>query len=259
MTLPTARNCNVRSIRENVMTIVRDLGKVKGCKVVRHVACVLSGDRRTQSLFCRDSPRKVTDTTQPFLPEAVRKRPQDSAGHHAVVHPISPSAGCDGGLPSGGHLFPPAGHLLELHQSNLQYITLSVHYTGLKNKCAYYATHKANVKNNEKSLREGEAGHARLTQPEQFPTGVNALGDMRFKLWDAKHPGTPRIHDSDLQRFRAGFNWEYYAGSRRGLNVKLPAVHFKYPGISVGVLSADPLRGAFKYPNVTQFGPPNDH
>lgn len=63
---------------------------------------------------------QVTDKTPPvFLPEAVRKRPQDSAGHHAVVHPISPSAGRDGGLPSGGHLFPPAGHLLELHQSNV--------------------------------------------------------------------------------------------------------------------------------------------
>lgn len=62
---------------------------------------------------------QVTDKTQVFLPEAVRKRPQDSAGHHAVVHPISPSACRDGGLPSGGHLFPPAGHLLELHQSNV--------------------------------------------------------------------------------------------------------------------------------------------
>lgn len=62
---------------------------------------------------------QVTDATHVFLLEAVRKRPQDSAGHHAVVHPISPSAGRDGGLPSGGHLFPPAGHLLELHQSNV--------------------------------------------------------------------------------------------------------------------------------------------
>lgn len=62
---------------------------------------------------------QVTDRTYLFLLEAVRKRPQDSARHHAVVHPISPAAGRDGGLPSGGHLFPPAGHLLELHQSNV--------------------------------------------------------------------------------------------------------------------------------------------
>lgn len=62
---------------------------------------------------------QVTDRTSLFLLEAVRKRPQDSARHHAVVHPISPAAGRDGGLPSGGHLFPPAGHLLELHQSNV--------------------------------------------------------------------------------------------------------------------------------------------
>jgi len=61
----------------------------------------------------------VTDRTYLFLLEVVRKRPQDSARHHAVVHPISPAAGRDGGLPSGGHLFPPAGHLLELHQSNV--------------------------------------------------------------------------------------------------------------------------------------------
>ncbi|KYM83038.1 hypothetical protein ALC53_06303, partial [Atta colombica] len=67
---------------------------------------------------------QVTDRTYLFLLEAVRKRPQDSARHHAVVHPISPAAGRDGGLPSGGHLFPPAGHLLELHQSNV-----STHYT----------------------------------------------------------------------------------------------------------------------------------
>ncbi|EGI66150.1 hypothetical protein G5I_05268 [Acromyrmex echinatior] len=72
----------------------------------------------------------VTDRTYLFLLEAVRKRPQDSARHHAVVHPISPAAGRDGGLPSGGHLFPPAGHLLELHQSNVHSYTLyesSVH------------------------------------------------------------------------------------------------------------------------------------
>lgn len=62
---------------------------------------------------------QVTDRTHIFLLEAVRKRPQDSARHHAVVHPLSPSVGRDGGLPSGGHLFPPAGHLLELHQSNV--------------------------------------------------------------------------------------------------------------------------------------------
>jgi len=62
---------------------------------------------------------QVTDRTQIFLLEAVRKRPQDSARRHAVVHPISPAVGRDGGLPSGGHLFPPAGHLLELHQSNV--------------------------------------------------------------------------------------------------------------------------------------------
>lgn len=62
---------------------------------------------------------QVADRTYLFLVEAVRKRPQDSARHHAVVHPISPAAGRDGGLPSGGHLFPPAGHLLELHQSNV--------------------------------------------------------------------------------------------------------------------------------------------
>ena len=69
---------------------------------------------------------QVTDRTYLFLLEAVRKRPQDSARHHAVVHPISPAAGRDGGLPSGGHLFPPAGHLLELHQSNVsQHCTFS--------------------------------------------------------------------------------------------------------------------------------------
>lgn len=62
---------------------------------------------------------QVTDRTHIFLLEVVRKRPQDSARHHAVVHPLSPSVGRDGGLPSGGHLFPPAGHLLELHQSNV--------------------------------------------------------------------------------------------------------------------------------------------
>lgn len=62
---------------------------------------------------------QVADRTYFFLVEAVRKRPQDSARHHAVVHPLSPAAGRDGGLPSGGHLFPPAGHLLELHQSNV--------------------------------------------------------------------------------------------------------------------------------------------
>lgn len=62
---------------------------------------------------------QVTDTTHVFLVEAVRKRPQDSARRHAMVHSISPAAGRDGGLPSGGHLFPPAGHLLELHQSNV--------------------------------------------------------------------------------------------------------------------------------------------
>lgn len=62
---------------------------------------------------------QVADRTHLFLVEAVRKRPQDSARHHAVVHPLSPAAGRDGGLPSGGHLFPPAGHLLELHQSNV--------------------------------------------------------------------------------------------------------------------------------------------
>lgn len=56
-----------------------------------------------------------------FLVEAVHKRPQDSARRHAVVHPISPSVGRDGGLPSGGHLFPSAGHLLELHQSNVSH------------------------------------------------------------------------------------------------------------------------------------------
>lgn len=68
----------------------------------------------------------MTDRTYLFLLEAVRKRPQDSARHHAVVHPISPAAGRDGGLPSGGHLFPPAGHLLELHQSNVsQYRALA--------------------------------------------------------------------------------------------------------------------------------------
>ncbi|KAL2714093.1 putative salivary secreted peptide, partial [Vespula squamosa] len=61
---------------------------------------------------------KVTDRTHIFFLEAVRKRSQDSARHHALVHPISPAVGCDGGLPSGGHLFPLAGHLLELHQSN---------------------------------------------------------------------------------------------------------------------------------------------
>lgn len=66
---------------------------------------------------------QVTDKTQIFLQEVVRKRPQDSAGHHAVVHPISPSVSRDGGLPSGGHLFPPAGHLLELHQSNVSHST----------------------------------------------------------------------------------------------------------------------------------------
>lgn len=64
---------------------------------------------------------QVTDRTHIFLLEAVRKRPQDSARHHALVHPISPSVGRDGGLPSGGHLFPPAGHLLELHQSNVSH------------------------------------------------------------------------------------------------------------------------------------------
>lgn len=62
---------------------------------------------------------QVTDRTYLFHLEALHKRPQDSARHHAVVHPISPAAGRDGGLPSGGHLFPPAGHLLELHQSNV--------------------------------------------------------------------------------------------------------------------------------------------
>ncbi|KYM97435.1 hypothetical protein ALC62_11727, partial [Cyphomyrmex costatus] len=70
------------------------------------------------------------DRTYLFLLEAVRKRPQDSARHHAVVHPVSPAVGRDGGLPSGGHLFPPAGHLLELHQSNVHAYTLyesSVH------------------------------------------------------------------------------------------------------------------------------------
>ncbi|KAF7391186.1 hypothetical protein HZH66_009666 [Vespula vulgaris] len=61
---------------------------------------------------------KVTDRTHIFFLEAVRKRSQDSARHDALVHPISPAVGCDGGLPSGGHLFPLAGHLLELHQSN---------------------------------------------------------------------------------------------------------------------------------------------
>nr|KAF7417054.1 hypothetical protein H0235_011585 [Vespula pensylvanica] len=60
----------------------------------------------------------VTDRTHIFFLEAVRKRSQDSARHDALVHPISPAVGCDGGLPSGGHLFPLAGHLLELHQSN---------------------------------------------------------------------------------------------------------------------------------------------
>ncbi|KOX73823.1 hypothetical protein WN51_13901, partial [Melipona quadrifasciata] len=64
------------------------------------------------------SARKVTDTTQGFSLEVVRKRPQDSAGHHALVHPISSSVSCDGGVPSGSHLYPHAGHLLELHQSN---------------------------------------------------------------------------------------------------------------------------------------------
>lgn len=59
--------------------------------------------------------------THSFLLEVVHKRPQDSAGHHALVHPISSSVSCDGGLPSGGHLFPPAGHLLELHQSNVSH------------------------------------------------------------------------------------------------------------------------------------------
>lgn len=62
---------------------------------------------------------QVTDRTYLFLLEAVHKRPQDSARHHAVVHPISPAVGRDGGLPSGGHLFPSTGHLLELHQSNV--------------------------------------------------------------------------------------------------------------------------------------------
>lgn len=62
---------------------------------------------------------QVTDRTYLFHLEVLRKRPQNSARHHAVVHPISPAAGRDGGLPSGGHLFPPAGHLLELHQSNV--------------------------------------------------------------------------------------------------------------------------------------------
>lgn len=62
---------------------------------------------------------QVTERTYIFLLEAVRKRPQNSARRHAVVYPVSPAAGRDGGLPSGGHLFPPAGHLLELHQSNV--------------------------------------------------------------------------------------------------------------------------------------------
>lgn len=61
----------------------------------------------------------MTDRTYLFLLEVLRKRPQDSARRHAVVHSISPAACRDGGLPSGGHLFPPAGHLLELHQSNV--------------------------------------------------------------------------------------------------------------------------------------------
>lgn len=71
---------------------------------------------------------QVTDRTHIFLLEAVRKRPQDSARHHALVHPISPSVGRDGGLPSGGHLFPPAGHLLELHQSNVSHSTIFLFY-----------------------------------------------------------------------------------------------------------------------------------
>lgn len=52
----------------------------------------------------------------------VIKRLQNSAGHHAVVHPFSTPASCDGGLPKGGHLFTFTGHLLELHQSNVSHV-----------------------------------------------------------------------------------------------------------------------------------------
>ena len=66
---------------------------------------------------------QVAELTLIYLSkEVVHKRPQDSAGRHALVHPISTTASCDGGLPSGSHLFPSTGHLLELHQSNVSHV-----------------------------------------------------------------------------------------------------------------------------------------
>lgn len=62
-----------------------------------------------------------------FFLEIVHQRPQDSAGHHALVYSFSSFACRDGGLPPGGHLFPPAGHLLELNQSNVSYNLSIVH------------------------------------------------------------------------------------------------------------------------------------
>ena len=60
-----------------------------------------------------------------FSLESVNKRPQNSAGHNALVYSFPSFVSCDGGLPSGGHLFPPAGHLLELHQSN---VSLNIYF-----------------------------------------------------------------------------------------------------------------------------------
>lgn len=87
---------------------------------------------------------QVTDTTQGFFLEVVRKRPQDSAGHHALVHPISSSVSCDGGVPSGSHLYPHAGHLLELHQSNVSHIrvSLSLIFYTLIFRCNYFYHHE---------------------------------------------------------------------------------------------------------------------
>lgn len=102
-----AYNVQRMNMNNNLFYFTSYVENVRKCQFVNH------------NLSCDVT--QVTDRKHIFLLEAVRKRPQDSARHHAVVHPLSPSVGRDGGLPSGGHLFPPAGHLLELHQSNVSH------------------------------------------------------------------------------------------------------------------------------------------
>ncbi|KAG7206233.1 hypothetical protein KM043_003625 [Ampulex compressa] len=88
-------------VRRNALSDRRFAGSLGAAmqSVVRGAKAAVGAVEREQKEIAEGNDWAVTDKTRTFFLEVVRKRPQDSAGHHALVHPISPSVGCDGGLP----------------------------------------------------------------------------------------------------------------------------------------------------------------